>query len=109
MNRRFVVLLVVLAISLQGPSFAYAAALSAKTMPAACAGQVLGHSGADDSSCCPHGILPGLCCAGGLVFTGMPSAPLALLSVSLRLMPAASGSVAFTTELPAPLLRPPIV
>jgi len=108
MNRRFVALLVVLAISLQGPSLAYAAALTAKTMPAACAGQVLGHSGTDDSSCCPQGILPGLCCAGGLVFTGMPSAPITLLSVSLHLLPAASGSVAFATERPAPLLRPPI-
>jgi hypothetical protein len=105
--RRFVALLVVLAISLQGPSLAYAAAAAAKAMPAACAGHVLGHTGNDDS-CCPQGILPGLCCAGGLVLTGMPSAALTLPSVSLHLLPSASGSVAFATERPAPLLRPPI-
>jgi hypothetical protein len=108
MNRRFVAFLVVLAISLQGPSLSYAAAFTAKTMPAACAGHVLGHTGNDDSSCCPQGIAPGCCCAGGLALTGMASAPIAVPAAPLHLLPVTLGSVAFATERPAPLLRPPI-
>jgi hypothetical protein len=107
MNRRLVALLVVLAISLQGPSLAYAAAAAAKTMPASCAGHVLGQSGSDDS-CCPQGMLPGVCCAGGLVLTGMPSAPVTLPAVPLHLLPSPSGAAPFATERPSPLLRPPI-
>ena len=107
MNRRLVALLVVLAISLQGPSLAYAAAAAAKTMPASCAGHVLGQSGGDDA-CCPQGLLPGVCCAGGLALTGMPSAPVTLPAVPLHLLPSPSGAAPFATERPSPLLRPPI-
>ena len=96
-----------LAISLQGPSLAYAAAATAKTMPASCATHILGQSGSDDA-CCPQGMLPGVCCAGGLVVTGMPSAPVTLPAAPLHLLPFASGSVRFSTERPSPLLRPPI-
>jgi len=106
MNRRLVALLVMLAISLQGPSLAYAAAATAKTMPASCASHILGQSGSDNS-CCPQG-LTGVCCAGGLVVTGMLSAPVTLPAAPLHLAPFASGSVAFATERPSPLLRPPI-
>ena len=106
MNRRFVGLLVVLAISLQGPSLAYAAAAAAKAMPASCASHILGQSGSDNS-CCPQG-LTGVCCAGGLVVTGMLSAPVTLPAAPLHLAPFASGSVPFATERPSPLLRPPI-
>src|ERR1700730_5586593 len=102
MNLRFVGLLVVLAISLQGPSLAYAAAAAAKTMPASCAGHVLGQSGSDDS-CCPQGMLPGACCAGARVPTGMPTAPVTLSAVPLHLLPSAAGSVPFATERPSPL------
>ena len=98
--------LVVAAVSLQGPSLAYAAA--AKTMPATCAGHVLSHPGNDATSCCPQRIQPGICCAGGFVLAGMPSAPVTLPSVALHFLPAASGSVPFATERPAPPLRPPI-
>ena len=107
MNRRLVALLVVLAISLQGPSVAYAAAAAAKTMPASCADHILGQSGSDNS-CCPQGLLPGVCCAGGLVVTGMPSAPVTLPAAPSHLLPSPSGSVPFATERPSPLLRPPI-
>jgi len=107
MNRRLVALLVVLAISLQGPSLAYAAAAAAKTMPASCASHILGQSGSDDS-CCPQGTLPGVCCAGGLVLTGMTSAPVTLRAMPLHLLPSPSGSTPFATERPSPLLRPPI-
>jgi len=107
MNRRFAALLVVLAISLQGPILAYADAVTAKTVPPACAGHVLGHHGTDDS-CCPQGILPGLCCAGGLVLTAVPSAPVTVPAVPLHLVALPAGSVPFATERPAPLLRPPI-
>jgi len=106
MNRRFVGLLVVLAISLQGPSLAYAAAATTKTMPASCASHILGQSGSDNS-CCPQD-MPGVCCAGGLVVTGMLSAPVTLPAAPLHLVPSASGSVPFATERPSPLLRPPI-
>jgi hypothetical protein len=108
MNRRFIAFLIMLAIGLQGPSLAYAAAVSAKTMPARCADHTLGQNDHDDGSCCPQGSAPGLCCAGGLVFTGMPSAPVIPLIIPVYRMPAASGVVAFATKRPTPLLRPPI-
>jgi hypothetical protein len=107
MNRRLVALLIVLAINLQGPTLAYAAAAAA-TMPAACQDHTPGQSGDAGSSCCPQGLLPGLCCAGGLVFTGVPSTPVTSLVLPVRLLPTASGSEPFATERPAPLLRPPI-
>jgi hypothetical protein len=106
MNRRFVGLLVVLAISLQGPTLGYAAAAAAKTMPASCASHILGQGGSDNA-CCPQGLLPGVCCAGGLTLTGMPSAPVTLPAAPLHLLPSPSGSVPFATERPSPLLRPP--
>jgi hypothetical protein len=106
MNRRFVAFLIMLVIALQGPSFAYAGAVSAKTMPARCAGHTLGQNG--HGSCCPQGSAPGLCCAGGIVVTGMPSALLIPLIIPVYRMPAASGFLAFATERPTPLLRPPI-
>ncbi len=108
MNRRFVALLVMLAIGLQGPILAYAVVANAKTMPAACAGHTLGQSGNDDSSCCPQGIAPGLCCAGGMVLTAIPSTLPTPPTLPSRFVPCASGSVAFATERPIPLLRPPI-
>jgi hypothetical protein len=106
MNRRLVALLVVLVISLQGASLAYAAAAAAKTMPTSCADHILGQSGSDNS-CCPQG-MAGVCCAGGLALTGMPSAPVTLPAAPLHLLLSRSGSVPFTTERPSPLLRPPI-
>jgi hypothetical protein len=108
MNRRFVAFLIMLAIGLQGPTLAYAAAVTANTMPAGCAGHTLGQNGHDDSSCCPQGSAPGLCCAGGIAFTGMPSALVIPLIIPVYRLPAASGFVAFATERPTPLLRPPI-
>ena len=106
-NRRVIALLVVLAIGLHGPTLAYAEAAAAKGMPAACAGHLLGHHGSHDC-CCPEGLLPSACCAGGLVLTGMPSATISPPAVPARLLPSDSGSLAFTTERPSPLLRPPI-
>jgi hypothetical protein len=108
MNRRFVAFLIMLAIGLQGPSIAYAAAVTAKTMPLACAGHTVGQNSPHYCPCCPQGSAPGLCCAGGIVFTGMPSALVIPLMVPIYRMPAASGFVAFATERPTPLLRPPI-
>jgi len=107
-KRRFVAFLIVLAIGLQGPSLAYAAAVTAKTMPAGCAGHTFGHSGDDNRPCCPQGSAPGLCCTGGVMFTDMLSALVIALIVPVHRMPAASGFVAFATERPTPLLRPPI-
>jgi hypothetical protein len=107
-NRRFVAFLIVLAIGLQGPSLAYAAAVTAKTMPPACAGHTLGQYGNDNRPCCPQGCAPGLCCTGGIVFTGMPSALVIPLIIPVYRMPAASRFLAFATERPTPLLRPPI-
>jgi hypothetical protein len=107
-NRRFVAFVIMLAIGLQGPSLAYAAAASTKTTPAGCVGETLGQSGHDNGSCCPQGSAPGLCCAGGIVFTGMPSALVTPLITPVYRLPAASGFVAFATERPALLLRPPI-
>jgi hypothetical protein len=102
MNRRVVALLLVLAIGLQGPILAYAAVATATTV-SDCKPDT-----GSSSSCCPQGLLPGLCCAGGLVFTGVPSTPVTSLMLPLHLLPAASGSEPFATERPAPLLRPPI-
>jgi hypothetical protein len=108
MNRRFVWLLVMLAIALQGPILAYAGVASAKTMAAPCTGHALSQSGNDDSSCCPQRIAPGVCCAGGTVLTAIPSALPMPPMVPSRFVPSASGSVAFATQRSIPLLRPPI-
>jgi hypothetical protein len=107
-NRRFIALLVILAICLQGPSLAYASAAATQNMPTSCAGHTLGHSGHNSPCCCPQGVAPGLCCAGGLVFTGTSSALLIPLSQPLQLLSSISGSTRFATECPTPLLRPPI-
>jgi hypothetical protein len=107
MKPRFVAFLIMLAIGLQGPSLAYAAAVTAKTMPAACAGHTLDQNGQDNCLCCPQGSAPGLCCSG-IVFTGLPSALVFPITIPVYRTPAASGFVAFATERPTPLLRPPI-
>ena len=62
MNQRFVAFLIMLAIGLQGPTLAYAASLTAKTMPSGCTSQMLGQSGHDNAPCCPDNMGPGLCC-----------------------------------------------
>ena len=108
MNRRFVAFLMVVAISLQGPSLAYAAAATAKTMPAGCASHTLAQNSHDDCPCCPQGSASGFCCAGAIVFTGMPTALVLPIIIPVYRMPAASGFVAFATECPTPPLRPPI-
>ena len=108
MNRRFVAFLIMLAIGLYGPSLAYSSAVTAKTMPPTCAGHTVDQSGHDNCPCCPQDSAPGLCCTGGIVFTGITSSLVTPLVVAVYRMPAASGFAAFATERPAPLLRPPI-
>jgi len=88
---RFVAFLIMLAIGLQGPSLAYAAAVTAKTMPRSCAGQLLGQGSQDESSCCPQGIAPGLCCPGGVVLSGPPGVFAARPAIRARLLPAADN------------------
>lgn len=105
MNRRFVALLLILSLGLQGPSFAYAAA---KTMSPACAGHTLGQNGHENCPCCPQGSAPGLCCTGAVVFTGMSVELSMPLVTPVYRLPVASGLVAFASERPTPLLRPPI-
>jgi hypothetical protein len=107
MNRRLVVLLVALAIAWQGPSLAYASAAAAKTMPASCVGHLLCDP-CGNNSCCPQGLVPGACYAGGTVFTGMPSATILPNAAPSNLLPFIPDCVAYATERPSPLLRPPI-
>lgn len=107
-NRRFVAFVIMVAMGLQGPSLAYASAVTTKTMPPACAGQMVAQNGCDGCPCCPPGSGPGVCCTGGLVFTGIPSALIVPLVVPVYRLPAAPGFVGFATERPTPLLRPPI-
>jgi hypothetical protein len=107
-KQRFVAFLIMLAIGLQGPTLAYAASLTAKTMPSGCTSQMLGQSGHDNAPCCPDNMGPGLCCAGGAVFGGTPTVVLARVLTPARLLPPDSGSAAFATERPSPPLRPPI-
>jgi hypothetical protein len=109
MSRRIVTFLVIIAISLQGPSLAYSAALTTKAMPTGCASYLLGQNGHDNSPCCPDTLNAGLCCSGGVVFGGAPSLLVTHISLPARLLPPDAGSVAFATERPAPPLRPPIV
>jgi hypothetical protein len=108
MNRRFVAFLVMLAIGLQGPSLAYAAALTAKTVPTGCASHMVGHSGHQNPSCCPDPMTAALCCAVGIVLGGASQLHPPRISTPTRLSPPESGSVAFATERPIPPLRPPI-
>lgn len=107
-KRRFVVLVIMLVIGLQGPSLAYASAVTTKTMPPACAGHTVGQNGCDGCPCCPPGSAPGVCCTGGVVFTGMSSALVIPLVIPVYRLPAAAGFVDFATERPTPPLRPPI-
>jgi hypothetical protein len=108
MNRRFVALLIVFVIALQGPRLAYANALTAKTMPAGCASHVVGHSGQEAPSCCPDTLTAALCCSVGMVFGGAPALHLARAPLAAHRLPPESGSVVFATEHPIPPLRPPI-
>jgi hypothetical protein len=108
MSCRFVAFVIMLAIGLQGPSLAYAAAVTSKTMRSDCASHMVDQSGHTNESCCPDNLSPGLCCAGGVVFGGTPTLLLTRISIPAHLLPPDSGSVAFATERPSPPLRPPI-
>jgi len=61
MSRRFIGLLVVLVMGLQGPILAYAAVSTATAH--CCPSQESGNPGNGCSSC-PAGVLAGACCAG---------------------------------------------
>jgi hypothetical protein len=107
MSRRFIALLVVLVMGLQGPILAFAAA-SPMAAGHCCPGHQSGTAGNGCTSC-PAGVLAATCCATNSVTTAMLSSPVSLLaSPSGHLLPE-SGSVSFATENPAPQFRPPIV
>ena len=113
MNRRLVALLLILAIGLQAPVLAYAAAPggtgpSNATISACPDGTVL-HDGSDRSSCCSHGAMP----AGCIAVCAVPMAPVVLalpeFSFVLDVVPPSGDSASFVGRDPVPLIRPPIV
>ena len=107
MNRRLIVLLVVLAVGLQGPILAYAAG-STTAAEHCCPGHDSGNAGNECTSC-PAGLLAGACCVGSAFFTAMLDSQISLLIPPSSLLPSESGSVSFATESPTPQFRPPIV
>lgn len=109
-SRRFIALLIVFVVALQGPALAYAAASTVSTTTThCCPGHELGNAGNGCNSC-PAGVLAaGGCCAGCAVFIAMPSSQLSLWAPPLNLLPSESRSVSFDTESPTPQIRPPIV
>ena len=112
MNRRLVAFLLILAMGLQGPMLAYAAAPggtgpSSATIAACPDGTVL-HDGNECSSCCSHGSMPAGCIS--VCAVPMASTVLALpdLSYALDAVPPSGDSAPFTGRQPVPPIRPPI-
>jgi hypothetical protein len=108
MNRRLIVLLVVLVMGLQGPILAYAAGSTPTTAEHCCPGHDSGNAGNGCTSC-PADVLAGTCCAGGAFFAVTLDSQISLLNLPSSLLPSESGSVSFATECPTPQFRPPIV
>ena len=112
MTRRFLALVIVWAMGLQGPLVAYATASTlagaALSTQADCPGGAA-RSSSGDSSCCPHSALASACCAGSVVFTTPGPFHLLPREALLALSPPAADALPFATERPGPELRPPIV
>lgn len=109
MSRRCIALLLILVTGLQGNFLAFAPELTASTGAAhCCPGHASGIAG-DGCSRCPAGVLSGSCGAGSPVFTAMLNTQFSELVSPARYTLSESGSVSFTTEIPSPHFRPPIV
>jgi hypothetical protein len=113
MHRRLITLLVVLAMGLQGPIQAHAAASAGAqpTMSAAadcCPAHAFERAGRGCSHC-PAVMLHGDCSAGCVVITAILNSGLSLPAASAQLVPWESGTTPFATESLTPQLRPPIV
>ena len=113
MNSRFIALLLVLAMGLQGPLLAYAAAPGASgpgtaTISVCPDGTVL-QAGNDCSSCCSHGSIPAGCIAVCAVPMATPVLAIVDWAFALEAAPPTSVSVSFVGQRPDPLIRPPIV
>jgi hypothetical protein len=108
MNRRFIALLVVLVMGLQGPILALAAASTTAAAAHCCPGH---QSGTASNACspCPTGVLAATCCAGSPAFTATLYSQISLLIRPSSLLLSESDSVPFVTERPTPNFRPPIV
>jgi len=108
MSRRFIALLVVLVMGLQGPILAFAAAATTTVTAHCCPGHDSGIAG-NGCSPCPAGVLAGTCCAGSPVFTARLDSQIPIFMPASTLLLSQSDSIAFVTESPTPNFRPPIV
>jgi hypothetical protein len=108
MSRRFIALIVVLVMGLQGPFLAMAAAPGMTATGHCCPGHQSGH---DDNGCppCPAGVLVGTCSAGSPVFATSLCTHISLSLRPVSFLLSALDSVPFVTESPDPRFRPPIV
>jgi hypothetical protein len=108
MSRRFIALLVVLVMGLQGPILAFASASTTTAAAHCCPGHELGTAG---KGClpCPAAVLAGTCCASSPGFTAILYSQISLLIRPSSLLLSKSDSVPFVTESPPPNFRPPIV
>jgi len=108
MSRRFVALIVVLLMGLQGPLLAMAAAPGMTTTGPCCPGHQPGHNG---NGCppCPAGVPVSTCSAGSLVSAASPGTQISLLMRPTGFLLSQLDSVPFGTQSPDPRFRPPIV
>lgn len=108
MSRRFIALIVVLVMGLQGPLLAIAAVPGMTATGDCCPGHQTGHDG---NGCppCPAGVLVGTCNAGSPGSTATLYTQVSLLLRPTSFLLLALDSVPFVTESPDPRFRPPIV
>ena len=112
-NKRLVALMLILAVGLQGPLLAYAAAPGAADPTSAtiatCPDGTVPPGATDCTACCTHGSMPAGCAAVCAVPMATPVYFTAELIFSLDVFPPKDGAPAFVGQDPIPLVRPPIV
>jgi len=107
MSRRFIALLVVLVMGLQGPIVAFAGA--SPTAAGHCCPDHRSGNAANGCTSCPAGVLAATCCAANSASTAILSSPVSPVAPPTGHLLPESGSVSFATENPTPQFRPPIV
>jgi hypothetical protein len=116
MKRRLIAFLIVMAIGLQSPIIAYAAAAAGTTgagsalMPCDSAAHAATHPGISPKSCCPGGEPTANCCLSiCLVAVGVTARPAPTRAYAPTAPPFRPTASSFTSRGDAPLIRPPIL
>jgi hypothetical protein len=116
MKRRLVAFLIVMAIGLQSPIVAYAAAAAGTTaagsalMPCDSAAPAATDPGTPDKSCCPGGAPTANCCLSVcLLAVGITAPPAPTRSFAPTVPSVRHAISSFSSRGDAPLIRPPIL